>query len=144
MPAAEAATSQHKAARMLAEIRIPAGSRAVRSLPGRQFAKPSQTPACNPLETATATWIVPMTPTRLTRFLTSHVPPSLFASIRGAATNGEPPVFSFTDTPRHRSQNAVEFTYSHAGDSTGLRIDAIVVPHDSACLSSGGGASASG
>ena len=130
-------TSRREAAHLLAHITVPTGSRAVRRLPGQAFAKPLTLPACNPIEAATARWVVPRSPSQLRGFLTGHVPRSMFVESQSGPSLTSPPTFFVADGLNGSTTNEVVFTFAPFKSGTGLRVDAMFVPHGAACISNG-------
>jgi hypothetical protein len=130
--------ARREAARLLADITVPKDARVVQRLPGRSLARPFTNLVCNPIEAATARWTIPGSPTQLTRFLTAHVPASMFVESQAGPSITEPPISFVADALKKSTDDEVVFTFSPVPTKgTDLRVDAMVVPHGASCISSG-------
>jgi hypothetical protein len=129
------------AQRLLADVRVPAGSRLVESLPDRRLTGPAFVPLCDPVEDDAAHWLVPLSAGALTAFLTSHVPAAMSSEGSGTETSdGSVTTFFVTDDPRAHSESGDElvFTLTPVGASTELGADALTVPAGADCVNPGG------
>jgi hypothetical protein len=129
------------AERLLADVRVPSGSRLVESLPGRRLTGPAFVPLCDPVEDDAVHWLVPLSAGALTTFLTGHVPAAMSSEGSGTETSdGRVTTFFVTDDPRAHSESGDElvFTLTPIGTSTELGADALTVPAGADCVDPGG------
>jgi hypothetical protein len=127
--------------RLLADVRVPSGSRLVESLPGRRLTGPAFVPLCDPVEDDAVHWLVPLSAGALTAFLTGHVPAAMSSEGSGTETSdGNVTSYFVTDEPLARSASDGElvFTLTPVGASTELGADALTVPAGADCVNPGG------
>jgi hypothetical protein len=139
--AAARAQAVRQAEHLLADVRVPSGSRRVASLPGRLLTAPAVEPLCGPIEDDTLRWIVPLSAGGLIAFLTGHVRAAMTDTGSGTFTShGIVTSYYLTESPRGHPAPGTEmvFTWISAGPSTELRADALTVPAGAACVNPGG------
>jgi hypothetical protein len=143
MPAGRttAVARQHAVAdaiRMLHDIVLPPGSRAVASFRNRALDNPGVIEACNPLEDAARLWLVPGSAGHLAAFLLAHMPAGMTSGGIGHVSQaGGFQTDNIQEIRPGNSQAELEFNFARIGSDTGLRADALVVPSGSGCSSAG-------
>jgi hypothetical protein len=130
--------------RMLDAAVVPPGSAQVLVLPGPDFAKPSQEPACAPLIDQTRYWMVPGDPQHIASFLRAHAPPGIPNEGAGqlTATGDQTTSYDVIDATSGKSgarTAELDFTVAALGAGmAGIRADAEVVAAGATCTYSGG------
>lgn len=130
-------TAVEKAARMLAAVIVPPGSRHAAHVAGSHLAGPAMEPGCSPLEDDTLIWVVPQPPGAVNAFLLAHVPATMTNNASGGSTTrGVATSYVDVDGPAGKSPSEDElvFTFASLGGGTELRADALAVPSGAQCV----------
>jgi hypothetical protein len=129
------------AAKLLQNPTIPPGARPVDSLPGKEFASPSQIPVCKGIGLKTLFWVAPGTITSIEDFLKSHPASGFEAGNEGKETYGGTLVSaSVFESYKGNVGKQAQVVYTIAptdGGRIGIRLDAEVVPVGAPCTSAG-------
>jgi hypothetical protein len=129
------------AAKLAQNPTIPPGARPVNSLPGKEFANPSQVPACKGIGLKTLYWVAPGSITSVQDYLKTHPAPGFDAGNAGTETHGGTLVSaSVSENFTGKVGKQAQVVYSIAptvGGRIGIRLDAEVVPTDAPCTSAG-------
>jgi hypothetical protein len=129
------------AAKLLEDPTIPPGARSVASLPGKEFASPSQMPGCQEIGLKTLYWVAPGSITSIADYLSSR-PASGFerGNVGTAKLGGKLVSASVSESFMGKVGKQAKVVYTIAptqNGRVGIRLDAEVVPVGAPCASAG-------
>jgi hypothetical protein len=136
-------TSDRQARQILDSAVVPPAASRVTALIGSAFARPAESPRCQPVVDESRYWVVSQSSRDVVSFLKSHAPAWIpnkgggSYTDRGVITSSF--VTDFVTGAGWNTNDQLDFTVaSISGGETGSRGDAEVVPPDATCESDGG------